>query len=446
MNTERRFQACFPARVEKNYLANSDRKGIVTLFVNNLPPFLHWSGLKQVFGRQGDVVDSFIANKLDRLGRRFGFVRFSNNRDADRAIERLNGFNLYGARIEVSYAKFQGRTSYWRKVKPRTETFVVNESKGKEKMHITSLSTGNRMDNCWNGKHKLFSSEPGESNKDCISHIKRIHGHVEEESLWRLSKSLIGLMATDCSTENVMDRLHNWGLGDLEIRSLGSRRFLIVIKDDDLLKTLEGQQWSLLKEVEYWVESFKIPERSTWIEVAGIPLHCWNSITFKRIAAAWGTLEALGENGRDLGSNSLREDVVSGSKNIKDSWTKAVDDKVNEDLSVDFDGSINESLMDIQSERESGGCFCLGQYQDMIFLPEKLKKCTKWFLLKRFQEGNGMLEGLKGGCNAGSGCVLHCPAAASPSGNDGANEALDSSDIALTAAIGAAEGSSPTTN
>ncbi|KAK8982525.1 hypothetical protein V6N11_046445 [Hibiscus sabdariffa] len=167
--------------------------------------------------------------------------------------------------------------------------------------------------------------------------------------------------------------------------------------------------------------------------------------------AAWGTLEALGENGRDLGSNSLREDVVSGSKNIKDSWTKAVDDKVNEDLSVDFDGSINESLMDIQSERESGGCFCLGQYQDMIFLPEKLKKCTKWFLLKRFQEGelqegNGMLEGLKGGCNAGSGCVLHCPAAASPSGNDGANEALDSSDIALTAAIGAAEGSSPTTN
>ncbi|KAK8511124.1 hypothetical protein V6N12_033405 [Hibiscus sabdariffa] len=212
--------------------------------------------------------------------------------------------------------------------------------------------------------------------------------------------------------------------------------------------------------------------------------NCWNGKhkLFSSEPAAWGTLEALGENGRDLGSNSLREDVVSGSKNIKDSWTKAVDDKVNEDLSVDFDGSINESLMDIQS-----GCFCLGQYQDMIFLPEKLKKCTKWFLLKRFQEGelqegNGMLEGLKGGCNAGSGCVLHwvglfgylqsvevlaleeenmvellafgCfghhgrvgPAAASPSGNDGANEALDSSDIALTAAIGAAEGSSPTTN
>ncbi|KAK8504585.1 hypothetical protein V6N12_017127 [Hibiscus sabdariffa] len=97
-------------------------------------------------------------------------------------------------------------------------------------------------------------------------------------------------------------------------------------------------------------------------------------------------------NGRDLGSNSLREDVVSGSKNIKDSWTKAVDDKVNEDLSVDFDGSINESLMDIQSERESGGCFCLGQYQDMIFLEEKLKNCTKWFLLKRFQEGEVELE------------------------------------------------------
>ncbi|KAL4282265.1 hypothetical protein GQ457_03G001630 [Hibiscus cannabinus] len=74
----------------------------------------------------------------------------------------------------------------------------------------------------------------------------------------------------------------------------------ILIQDEDLLKTLEENLWSLLKEVfvdvEFWSDSFKIPERTTWIEVAGIPLHCWNSITFNGIAAAWGSLEALGEN------------------------------------------------------------------------------------------------------------------------------------------------------
>ncbi|KAK8643651.1 hypothetical protein V6N13_012934 [Hibiscus sabdariffa] len=62
----------------------------------------------------GDVVDSFIANKRDRYGRHFGFVRFSNRMDANRALERLNGFRLYGWRIPVSFAKYKDRTSFWR--------------------------------------------------------------------------------------------------------------------------------------------------------------------------------------------------------------------------------------------------------------------------------------------------------------------------------------------
>ncbi|KAK8705294.1 hypothetical protein V6N13_048898 [Hibiscus sabdariffa] len=59
----------------------------VTLFVNNLPPKLHWSGLNQSFGFHGDVVDAFIASKLDKSGKKFGFVRYNS------------------------------RSSYWRKVK-----------------------------------------------------------------------------------------------------------------------------------------------------------------------------------------------------------------------------------------------------------------------------------------------------------------------------------------
>ncbi|KAK8703997.1 hypothetical protein V6N13_047633 [Hibiscus sabdariffa] len=63
---------------------------------------------------------------------------------------------------------------------------------------------------------------------------------------------------------------------------------------------MEKQQWSLLKEtfleVCYWSEAFKIPDRTTWVEVVGIPLHCWNFQTFKRIAECWGSLVALGEN------------------------------------------------------------------------------------------------------------------------------------------------------
>ncbi|KAL4324606.1 hypothetical protein GQ457_11G028440 [Hibiscus cannabinus] len=54
--------------------------------------------------------------------------------------------------------------------------------------------------------------------------LRRIHGHVEEESLWKLSKSLIGTMALDCNTEEVKRRLHNWGLGDFVVKKMGGRR------------------------------------------------------------------------------------------------------------------------------------------------------------------------------------------------------------------------------
>ncbi|KAK8618865.1 hypothetical protein V6N13_132843 [Hibiscus sabdariffa] len=63
-------------------------------------------------------------------------------------------------------------------------------------------------------------------------------------------------MATVVSAETVRDRLHDWGLGDT--------------KNDN---------------------------RITWVEIRGIPLHCWNYETFTRIIEGWGKIIALGENG-----------------------------------------------------------------------------------------------------------------------------------------------------
>ncbi|KAK8682057.1 hypothetical protein V6N13_054454 [Hibiscus sabdariffa] len=41
----------------------------------------------------------------------------------------------------------------------------------------------------------------------------------------------------------------------------------------------------------------KNEKRITWMEIRGIPLHCWNVETFTRIVEGWGKLNSLGENG-----------------------------------------------------------------------------------------------------------------------------------------------------
>ncbi|KAB2083826.1 hypothetical protein ES319_A05G294400v1 [Gossypium barbadense] len=133
---------------------------------------MHWKGLWALFGYHGEVVDAFIPTKRCRNGKRFGFVRFSNERDAQRVIMRLNGFFLLGKRIRLKMARYNGRR-------------------------------------------------------------KQI-------------------------------------------------------------------EWSYLKDffikIEPWSEKLKINERVAWIEVSGVPLHCWKYETFKRVAGLWGKLVSVGEN------------------------------------------------------------------------------------------------------------------------------------------------------
>ncbi|KAK8656377.1 hypothetical protein V6N13_098330 [Hibiscus sabdariffa] len=89
---------------------------VVTIFVSYLPRRLHWQGLWASFAHHGDVLDTFIPAKLSRDGSGFGFVRFTNIVDAQRAITRLDGFKLFGNRLSVSIAKYNVRSQYWKKI------------------------------------------------------------------------------------------------------------------------------------------------------------------------------------------------------------------------------------------------------------------------------------------------------------------------------------------
>ncbi|KAL4366696.1 hypothetical protein GQ457_05G034330 [Hibiscus cannabinus] len=252
-----------------------------TVFVSNLPPRLHWQGLWFAFARYGDVIDAFIPAKKSKTGFRYGFVRFLKLEDAERAISHLSGSVLYGNRLNASLARFSDKLED-RKSKQMKNNVLKNEEASK----IISRTVGN------------MSSDSQDSQMK--PRLKRVLGHVEEEALKKLEKCLIGTMATVCSTCQVQDRLQAWGLNDVTVKYMGGCRFLIDIKDQEVKSKLQLQEWAILKEVfsevEAWTEVFHLPERTTWIQVTGVPLHCWNLTTFKRIVDYWGSLISLGEN------------------------------------------------------------------------------------------------------------------------------------------------------
>ncbi|KAL4342458.1 hypothetical protein GQ457_08G019930 [Hibiscus cannabinus] len=261
---------------------NQDEKGshgIVSLFVENLPEQLHWKGLWHSFARHGDVVNVYIERKRSRRGRRFGFVRMKNKEDAERVIERLQGFYLYGSKLSVKVAS---KSDAWKGYpKGRNQTGRA-EQFGKRNVELS---------NEYKAEVRL-DMKP--------ANTKHVFGHIENEELWKLRKCLVGVMDSVCSVSNIHNRLLNWGFGDINVQRLGAKSYLLTFMDEDLAEMLEDVNWSYLREifsdVQPWSEQVSFNERATWLEIRGLPLHCWNGVSLKRIADCWGAVKALGVN------------------------------------------------------------------------------------------------------------------------------------------------------
>ncbi|KAH1046044.1 hypothetical protein J1N35_036828 [Gossypium stocksii] len=109
------------------------------------------------------------------------------------------------------------------------------------------------------------------------------------------------------------------GLEELKVKRIQGRFFLIQVPNDELMELLRQKELAYLKElfinVEPWSKKFHASERAVWIEVAGIPLHCWNYQTAKRMVALWGEIIAMGEN-FSITNNFEKMDILIFTKQV----------------------------------------------------------------------------------------------------------------------------------
>jgi len=76
------------------------------LFVGNLDFTVTGDELRDAFSQVGTVVDAVvISDKMTGRSRGFGFVEMSNEDEAKAAVEKLNGSDLKGRKINVNEAR-----------------------------------------------------------------------------------------------------------------------------------------------------------------------------------------------------------------------------------------------------------------------------------------------------------------------------------------------------
>lgn len=87
---------------------NNERKKdeVTKFFVSNLPGKCSSADLKEVFQKYGDYQGSYIARKLDRLGKRFGFVMFRKVADTCKLENDMKDVWIGSYKLFVCLARF----------------------------------------------------------------------------------------------------------------------------------------------------------------------------------------------------------------------------------------------------------------------------------------------------------------------------------------------------
>ncbi|KAK9046317.1 hypothetical protein V6N11_052209 [Hibiscus sabdariffa] len=114
-----------------------------SVYVGNLSPKVKWRYLKKLFQRFGNVLDVFIPQKRDFSGFNFGFFRFSTIREAETAVLMFGGAWVVDRRIIVNLAKFNSRTSFWRK--KRNYSWAVDHTQNNK--NNSGDSAANKVEN-----------------------------------------------------------------------------------------------------------------------------------------------------------------------------------------------------------------------------------------------------------------------------------------------------------
>ncbi|XP_008197371.1 serine/arginine-rich splicing factor 2 isoform X2 [Tribolium castaneum] len=94
--------------------------GMVSLKVDNLTYRTTPEDLRRVFERCGDVGDIYIPrDRFTRESRGFAFVRFYDKRDAEDALDAMDGRMLDGRELRVQMARYGRPTSPHRRYRGR---------------------------------------------------------------------------------------------------------------------------------------------------------------------------------------------------------------------------------------------------------------------------------------------------------------------------------------
>jgi hypothetical protein len=277
-------------------------KTSTSFFVTNFPEDLVWGDLWKLFAKFGSVCDVFIPKKVDKWGRRFGFVKFKEVKEFEVELlsKKLEDVWWDKFKLKINRARFgkgeekEGSTagnSHTQRLLPENNRRVGDD------LSFKSLLLGQvkNSDDAVAVKEGMAGDGDGGRKKKrvlSIGELVPLEIPIQDQTMSLLKQSMVGLFKETMDFQTFHDRLIMEGQHEVKATYMGGSMVLLQCSSEgELSEVLKfNKQWwdNCFRKIIPWRPNLLSECRETWIQIFGIPLHAWEEYTFKMVAGRFG--------------------------------------------------------------------------------------------------------------------------------------------------------------
>jgi hypothetical protein len=260
-------------------------------FVTNFSEEIGWGDLWKLFTRFGSVSDVYIPNKVDKRGRRFGFVKFKDVRDEAALSKSLEEVWCDNVKLWVNRARFgKGEEKVKSAPKPGFSLLKKDgeDTSVKDDVSFKSMLVGNKS----GGEVTVQGGEKKKFRLNSVGDLAPLELQVCDNTWKELSMSKVAFLRNTVDFHAVADRLALDRNHEVKARQMGGNMVLLQSPcEGELAEVLKcNKQWfdHCFSKVISWKPNMLSESREIWIQVFGLPLHAWDENSFKRLAGRFG--------------------------------------------------------------------------------------------------------------------------------------------------------------
>jgi hypothetical protein len=289
-----------------------------SFFITNFPEELGWGEIWKIFAKFGSVSDVFIPKKVDKWGRKFGFVKFKEVRDVEELTRRLEDVWHGQTKFSVKRARFgpndpveeaKVKTSETTRKRVAVDVRVIEDVSFKTMLVRGKPQLEEEVGGVGGGGEK-------EKNRlHCVKDLAPLELGVCASTLRSLERSMVGFLKNSVDFHTFNDRLLLEGHHEVKAIQMGGNLVLLQSACDGELREVMNCNkvwWEFcFSKVIPWKPNLLSESREIWIQIYGLPLHAWEEGSFKAVAGRFGVFldfdeDTIAKNRFDVARVKLR--------------------------------------------------------------------------------------------------------------------------------------------